>query len=210
MARVLQLKATPRGEESRTMKLAGAFTEAYLAAHPGDTIDTVDLFTADLQPFELNAANGRYAILRGKEHTAEEALAWSRVTAAIENFKSYDKYVITTPMWNFNVPWCLKLFLDTILQPGYTFGYDPEKGFFGLMAGKPVQLLITRTGNYAPGSGAEGIDFQLPYLKFIVGFMGLELKGVVIAQALDMVTPEESAQILANAIAEAHAAAATF
>ena len=210
MARLLHLKATPRGDDSRTMKLAAAFTEAYLAAHPGDTLDTVDLFTADLPPFENNAATGRYALLRGLPHTPEQAAAWQRVTAAIESFKSYDKYVITTPMWNFSIPWSLKLFLDTVIQPGYTFGYDPAKGFFGLMEGKPVQLLITRTGNYAPGSGAENLDFQLPYLRFILGFIGLELKGVVIAQALDMVPPEESARLLEAAIVEAKSAASAF
>ena len=192
------------------MKLAAAFLESYAQAQPGDTVETMDLFTAGIQPFEINAARGRYTMLRGAEHTPEEAAAWGRVLDTIAHFKTFDKYVITTPMWNFNIPWALKLYLDTLLQPGQTFGFDPEKGFFGLMEGKPVQLLITRTGMYAPGTPGEAIDFQLPYLKFILGFMGLDLKSYVIAQPLDLMGPEVGAEALATAIEEAKAAGLAF
>ncbi len=92
MARVLHIKATPRGEESRTMKLADAFFEAYRAANPGDEIETLDLFKADIPEFDALAAEGKYRVMTGSDHSGEEAQRWQRVVEAAEPYRAAHGY----------------------------------------------------------------------------------------------------------------------
>ena len=38
-----------------------------------------------------------------------------------------DRVLISTPMWNFGIPYKLKQWFDLIVQPGITFRFDPAK-----------------------------------------------------------------------------------
>jgi len=210
MAKVLHIIASPRGDRSRSLKLADAFFEAYREAHPDDEIETLDVFEGDIPEFDARAAAGKYRVMYQEDHTSEEARRWQHVVEACEHFKSFDKYVITCPMWNFSIPYRLKLYIDTIVQPTLTFGVDPEKGYVGLVSDKPVQVLSARGGDYSPESGAEAFDFHMPYLKTILGLMGLTNVSFINAQPMDMAGPEVAVQVLEAKIAEARDAGAKF
>ena len=54
-----------------------------------------------------------------------------------------------------------------------TFGWTPEQGYFGLVTGKRALLVHSSAGAYGAGSGAEAIDFQKPYLEWILKFVGI-------------------------------------
>ena len=87
-------------------------------------------------------------------------------------------------MWNFSIPYKLKHYIDVITQPGLTFGFDPEQGFFGLVTGKPVTAIYSRGGEYSSGD-AKGMDFQKPYLEMSLGFIGFrEINSVLIEPTL--------------------------
>ena len=87
-------------------------------------------------------------------------------------------------MWNFSIPYKLKHYLDIITQPGLTFSVDPEKGFFGLVTGKPVTAIYSRGGEYT-NAEAKGMDFQKPYLEMAMGFIGFrEINSVIIEPTL--------------------------
>lgn len=210
MSRVLVIKASPRDERSRSMRLARAFLQAYEAANPNDEVELLDVFAEDIPEFDALAAEGKYRVMRMEEHEGAEAERWQRVVAAAEHFRSFDKYVIVSPMWNFSVPYRLKLYLDTIMQPGLTFGYDPETGYFGLVGDKPVMVLGSRGGAYSEELGTAEYDFHLPYLKTALWLMGLTNVQSVIAQPMDMMGPEVGEEALAAAEAEAREAGARF
>ena len=40
-----------------------------------------------------------------------------------------DRVLISTPMWNFGIPYKLKQCFDLIIQPGLTFRFDPARGY---------------------------------------------------------------------------------
>jgi FMN-dependent NADH-azoreductase len=141
-----------------------AFLEAYQAGHPGDGIETIDVFTAALPSFDGLAVQAKYTILHGKTHTKEEAQAWKAVEAEIERFKSADKYVLATAMWNFNIPYKLKQYIDILVQPGYTFSYSPETGYQGLVKGKPMTAIYARGGEIRCTEG-EAFDMQKKYIE---------------------------------------------
>jgi FMN-dependent NADH-azoreductase len=180
MAKLLYVQASPRKERSKSNQ-AAAFLESYKKSHPGDTIETLNVFEADLPSFDGLTVQAKYTILHGKEHTAEERRAWDAVEKIIEKFKSADKYVISLPMWNFGIPYRLKHYIDILVQPGYTFKVG-ENGYEGLVKGKPALVIYARGGAYLD---AVEYDKQKPYMEQILGFMGFEdIRSIVVEPTL--------------------------
>jgi FMN-dependent NADH-azoreductase len=172
MGKLLYLKASPRGDRSYSSAVAEAFVTAYKEQHPDDEIVTLDLFKAELPSFDGLTVEAKYVILHGKKHSPEHREAWKSVEHIIEEFKSADKYVLSTPMWNFGIPYRLKHYLDILVQPGYTFSYSPEEGYKGLVLGKPIVVFYARGGEYPPGTPFEAYDLQTKYMEVILRFIG--------------------------------------
>jgi FMN-dependent NADH-azoreductase len=185
MSTILYLKASPRGSRSHSLAVAEAFLEGYRQAHPEDQVVTLDLFTLDLPAFDGLRINAKYNIMHGQTHNAAEVEAWKVVEQYIGDFKSADKYVLASPMWNFGIPYRLKHYFDIIVQPGYTFSYAPETGYQGLVTGKPIFLALARGGQYPQGDPAAAVDLQRPYLELILKFMGFnDIRSVIVEPTL--------------------------
>ena len=75
-------------------------------------------------------------------------------------------------MHNFGISWPLKAWIDHIVRVGSTVIYD-QNGPRGLLQGKRVIVISTRGGSYRPGSSRAGLDFVEPYLRAVLGFIGL-------------------------------------
>ncbi|HEY2051248.1 MAG TPA: NAD(P)H-dependent oxidoreductase [Caulobacteraceae bacterium] len=121
---------------------------------------------------------------------AEEKALSDRLVAEL---LAADVIVIGTPMYNFTVTTQLKAWLDRVCQAGLTFRYTPE-GPVGLATGKRAILAASRGGNYLAPERAHQ-DFQLPYLKQILGFVGVSDISVVVAEGVN-ISPEHRAQAL--------------
>lgn len=185
MAKLLYIKASPRGGRSHSVAAADAFVESYKAANPADEVVTIDLFQVDLPAFDGDALDAKYAILNGTDHSPEQKAAWQAVEEIIDEFRSADKFVIALPMWNFGIPYKLKHYVDILVQPGYTFSFSPEEGYKGLVTGKPVLLSCARGGEYPPGTALVSFDFQKTYMEHILGFIGFtDIRSVVIEPTL--------------------------
>ncbi len=65
--------------------------------------------------------------------------------------------------------------------------------------GRTAVILSTRDGAYGPGTPYEALDFELPYLKAILDFMGFGPVHAVVAEPLSMAGPEVALQALAGA-----------
>jgi FMN-dependent NADH-azoreductase len=148
--------------------------------------------------------------LHGQEHSTEDLKAWKDVEKVIEQFTSADKYVLALPMWNFSIPYRLKLYIDLLVQPGYTFSYSEDAGYQGLVVGKPMLAVYARGGEYPAGSEAEAFDLQKKYIELIFGFMGFEnIRSVVIEPTLQG-GPEVADARLQEAVERAKEIAAVF
>jgi FMN-dependent NADH-azoreductase len=181
MASLFHILASPRAESFST-RVAAAFLTAYRKAHPRDTVETLDLFKAEIPPFTAPQAKAKYAVLAGQPPRDEAELAWRGVIKVIEHFKKFDKYVVSSPMWNFNIPYRLKQYIDVLVQPALTFAHSPEKGYTGLVTGKPLLLVLASGGAYGSGNPSETSDFQESYLRTIFGFIGFKDIRVVRVQ----------------------------
>ncbi|UCF16228.1 MAG: NAD(P)H-dependent oxidoreductase [Phycisphaerales bacterium] len=185
MSKLLYIQASPRIQRSHSIAVADAFVTSYRESHPDDEIVTVNLFEASLPNFDGLAVQAKYTILHGQPHSDEEVQAWKNVEAVIEQFTSADKYVLATPMWNFGIPYRLKQYVDILVQPGYTFSYSQEKGYEGLVVGKPLLVVYARGGDYHASSEAEAFDMQSKYVELIFGFMGFKnLRSIFVEPTL--------------------------
>ncbi len=210
MTRVLHIQATLRGRESYSLRTAQAFLESYLDSHAGDELETLDLATGEIPEFDAAAVSGKYHLMAGHSSTSEEVEAWKAIEATIDQLKSAHKLVLSSPMWNFGIPYRLKQYFDVIVQPRHTFSYSPEDGYTGLVTGRPAMLILARGGEYAPGTDTAVFDLQWPYLECILRFIGFtEIDSIVVAPTLQG-GPEIAEQKLAEAIAAAREKARAF
>lgn len=90
----------------------------------------------------------------------------------LEEFLAADVIVIGAPMYNFSIPSALKAWIDRVAVAGKTFHYTAN-GPEGLAKGKRVVIASSRGGIYSQGSAAQSFDFQEPYLRAVLGFLGI-------------------------------------
>jgi len=88
--------------------------------------------------------------------------------------------VIGVAMHNFSIPSVLKLWIDQIARSGRTFSYG-EYGPKGLLLNKKATLLIASGGVYEPGTPAGAMNFAEPYLRAVLGFVGVTEVNVIAA-----------------------------
>ena len=160
MSKLLYIQASPRAQRSHSIAVADSFIEVYKRKHLDDEIVTFNVFDAPIPNFDGLAVQAKYTILHGQSHSKEEQHIWKDIEEVIEQFTSADKYVLAVPMWNFGIPYRLKQYIDLLVQPGYTFSYSEDKGYEGLIVGKPLLVVYARGGEYAAGSETEAFDLQ--------------------------------------------------
>ena len=209
MSKLLYIQASPRAERSKSTAVADAFIEMYQQGHPDDLIETLNVFDADLLPFDGLVVRAKYTILHGKEHTKEEASGWKAVEVVIEQFTSADKYVLAVPMWNFGIPYRLKQYIDILIQPGYTFSFSPEQGYKGLVLGKPAFIAYARGGQYSDPAYAA-LNHQSTYLETILGFIGFSKINSVVVEPTLMAGEKVAQKALAKACDQAAVLAKDF
>jgi len=109
--------------------------------------------------------------VRGTATTDTEFSARRLSDELIAELKAADTVVIGAPMYNFSVPTTLRAWFDHVLRAGVTFKYV-DGAVRGLLAGKRVIVIESRGGLYSEGP-AQAIDFQEPYLRHLLGFIGI-------------------------------------
>lgn len=102
----------------------------------------------------------------------------------IAELESADVIAIGAPMHNFSIPSGLKAYIDHIARVGRTFQYT-ENGPQGLLQGKKVYILTTRGGNYSQ-MPMTALDHQEPYLRTVLGFIGLNDVEFIHSQGMSM------------------------
>jgi FMN-dependent NADH-azoreductase len=185
MARLLYIECSPRKARSASTEVAQAFVAAYREAHASTFVDTLDLWAKPLPEFDQAALDAKYAVMAGQSFTAPQKAAWGVIEQMADRLKAADLVVFSVPMWNFGIPYKLKHYLDLVMQPGLTFGFEPGRGYFGLMSEKKALCIYASGGDYAPGTAAAAFDHQSTYLNFALGFLGIQVTDVRVAPTLN-------------------------
>jgi FMN-dependent NADH-azoreductase len=193
MTKLLFIKASPRGAESKSNALAHAYLDVLKQRHLGLAIDVFDLAKDRIPDFDGNKVAAKMAILAGEGPSGAAKTAWSEITGIANRFLSDDRYLIATPMWNGGIPCRLKQYIDVIHQPGLLWSLDPKTGYFGLLKDKKAVLALT-SGAYAltQPAPAFGIDHQSTYLKAWLNQAGvLDIKEIRFQPSLLTADPED-------------------
>lgn len=191
---ILQINASARREGANSTRIANAIVARLQAVNPTAKRTVRDLATHP-HPMLDEAALGALftpADQRTQAQTARVALD----DALIAEVQAADVLVLGVPMYNFGIPTQLKNWIDAIARAGVTFRYT-EKGPEGLLKGKKVYLSLARGGRYR---GTEN-DTQTPYLKTVLGFLGMTDLHFIYAEGLNM-GPEAARQGFTEAEAD--------
>jgi FMN-dependent NADH-azoreductase len=192
---LLHISASPRGPRSESLAIADAFLDAYRTAHPHHTVRTWNLWDGSLPAFGPDAAAAKMAVFAGADLEGDEATAWRAATAAFERLTAADELLFSVPMWNHGVPYILKQLIDVVSQPGLVFGFDPDLGYSGLLAGKRATAIYTSAVYGDDRPPAFGVDFQAPYFDSWLEWAGItEHDSIFFRPNLATADPEPARQ----------------
>lgn len=201
MDRILAINSSISADNSVSRMLVEDTVQHLLAADPGATITRRDL---GMDPIPHLVA-GTVAGIRADAKTQEELATRALSDELIAELQAANVLVIGAPMYNFSIPSTLRSWFDHVLRPRVTFSYG-EDGPTGLLTGIRAIVIQSRGGLYSEGPG-KVIDFQEPYLKQLLGFIGIIDVTFIHAEKIGF-GPEARAAGVAHARARIEVAAA--
>jgi FMN-dependent NADH-azoreductase len=167
MKSLLVINSSAAREGSVSRALVEETVERLLEVNPFAHVVRRDLGEHPMPHLTTDTLNG----VRGTPATDAEHRARLLSDALIAELREADTIVIGAPMYNFGVTTGLRSWFDYVLRAGETFSYS-SAGPKGLLAGKRVIVIESRGGLYSEGPG-NAFDFQEPYLRHLLGFIGL-------------------------------------
>lgn len=184
---LLLLDASPRGERSHSRKLGQEFLTAWQATHPQGQVVTRDL-GHEPPPF-VNEAWVEGAFTPPDKHSLAARAAIRVSDRFVEELLNADEVVIATPIYNLSIPAVLKAWIDQIVRFGRTFTAGGS-GFEGLAKGKRVKVLVASGSDFRLTSPGGAYNFVEPYLRAVLGFIGITDVQFVYAHSLNDGNPQ--------------------
>jgi FMN-dependent NADH-azoreductase len=207
--KLLHIVATPREQESNTLNVSKTFLESIQARYSDLEVDEIKLFEHGLPSVAGDNIESKYTLVMGQPIDKRHQESWTQIEVLIKHFLSANIYLISTPMWNFSIPYALKYYIDAIIQPGYLYRYNEIGQPVPLTLGKKMLCITSRGGDYAPGGPFQAYDFQEPYLRAIFGYVGIYDMQFINAQPMD-VSMDLRKVAMASAIEKARSLANTY
>lgn len=185
---ILQINSSSRASQSHSSKLATDIVTRLRGQNPAASLKVRDL---GQQPHpELGEAALQALFTPAADRSPEQAARVALDDAAIAEVQAADVLVLGVPMYNFGVPAQLKNWIDAIARAGVSFRYTAS-GPEGLLTGKKVFVALTRGGLYRNTPA----DTQVPYLKTVLGFLGMTDVEFIYAEGLAMGADAEQAAL---------------
>lgn len=195
MKKIVHIISSASGEGSYSIRLGKALINKINEQYPNSETVERDL-VADDEPHLTMTQVG--AMRTPPDQLTPEATALLTYSdQVIAELMEADIVVIGVPMINFSIPSQLKTWVDNIARAGKTFKYG-EFGPEGLVNGKKVYLVIASGGIYSEGP-MQAYDFIEPYLRALLGFVGMTDVTVLRAEGTAIPTLQE--KVLEDAIA---------
>lgn len=196
-------------EYSRSLLVGKEFLDEYLRQNPDDEVHFLDLYRDNIQRIDADVLSGWGKMRNGESFaslTIDEQRKIGRIWKYADQFIAADKYVFVTPMFNLGFPAEFKMYIDTVCVVGKTFVYTPT-GPVGLLKNQGRKSLhIHSNGGFHYGKEE---DHSVPYLKSIMGFMGIDNFEAIVVEGVDAI-PERAEEFKSRAIEQAQNVAARF
>jgi FMN-dependent NADH-azoreductase len=200
---LLHLDASPRGARSHSRKLGEQFLADWRAAHPAGQVVARDI-GREPPPFVTEAwVEGAFAPAATHSPAAREAVAVSN--RYVDELLAAEQLVITTPIYNLSLPAVLKAWIDQVVRFGRTFTKNAT-GLEGLAKNKRALIIVASGSDLRPGTPGGAFNHLEPYLRAVLGFIGITDVTFVYAHSLNAEYTRSAA--LADAQATLNALAA--
>lgn len=200
MSTLLFVTSSLSGATSTSRLIAAEFVAAWREAHPDTVLVERDL-TADSIP-HLSQETLAALMTSANQRTAAQKKTVAFADTLIEEVEAANTIVLAVPMYNFSVPSTLKAWIDHIARAQRTFRYTAA-GPEGLLTGKKVFIVTSRGGVYSGESPSRLMDFQEPYLRAQLGFLGLDDVTFIHVEGLS-ISPDSAASALERARRRIH------
>jgi FMN-dependent NADH-azoreductase len=172
MSKLFHLNCSPRAD-SESAAGARVFLDRFCEARPDWDIDVMNLWRDHLPEFEGYVLEAKYARINGRAFTDSQRDAFAVAERIAIRLALADRVLISTPMWNFSIPYKLKQWFDVIVQPGLTFRFDPANGYQPLLKDRPTVVIIASGGDFITGMNRGRTDMATPYLREALRFIGV-------------------------------------
>ena len=196
MKTLLRIDASTRKHGSYSRELADYFQARWTQAHHESHVVRRDLADDPVPHIDNSTIAEFQAADNGGSDTSSDATTLS--DTLIAELQSADQVLVSSPLYNFNVPSPLKAYIDHVVRSGHTFSQNGH-GHVGLLSGKSA-CIITAQGGIRSVSEVDGLDFQGPYLTAIFDFIGFDRIDLI---SLDG-TSEDDGRVVDN-VARAYA-----
>ncbi|HEY1436672.1 MAG TPA: FMN-dependent NADH-azoreductase [Casimicrobiaceae bacterium] len=167
MKNILLILGSPRGRASYSHQIGRRVVDDLKSRYPSAKVVVRNLTKEPLPEVSDAFVTGR--LLAQDQRTAAEAHALALSDVLVGELMAADVLVLATPMHNFGISASVKAWIDHIVRPGVTYS---DKGPMGLVRDKKAVLVLARGGIYAEGP-MKPYDFQEPYLRTVLGFIGM-------------------------------------
>jgi FMN-dependent NADH-azoreductase len=172
MPKLLHMICSPR-VQSESSAAGRTFVEQFRTTHADWDIDEMDLWREPLPEFVGPILDAKYARIAGRGFSHEERDAFAAAERLAMRLALAERVVISTPMWNFSIPYKLKQWIDVISQPGLTFRFDSAIGYLPLLNDRPTLVIIASGSDFITGMNRGRIDMATPYLREALRFIGI-------------------------------------
>src|SRR5690348_12574324 len=146
MPKLFHLACSPRGD-SESSAGARVFLDQFRKSRPDWDVDVMNLWRDHLPEFEGYILEAKYARMGGRGFTDSQRDAFAIAERMAVRFSLAERVLISTPMWNFGIPYKLKHWIDVITQPGLSFRFEPGRGYVPMMKGRPAVVILARGGD---------------------------------------------------------------
>lgn len=192
MSTILVVTSSPL-QDSVSRKLALELA-AGIAARSGGGIVVRDVGAEP--PAHMDAALASAIRKQPSERSPEEAAAAQRSDALVDELLAADVVILATGLANFGIYSGLKSWIDNVARAGRTFRYS-SSGPEGLVPARRAYVVLASGGRYSSGAGSAA-DHAAPYLRTVMGFLGIEDVRVIRAEGLAL-GPEATLEAIETA-----------
>jgi FMN-dependent NADH-azoreductase len=194
LPKLLHLACSPRAD-SESAAGARVFLDRFRRIRTQWDIDVMDLWQEALPEFIGPVLEAKYARMRGQAFTDAQRDGFAAAERLALRFSLADRVLISTPMWNFGIPYKLKQWFDVIIQPGLTFRFDPSQGYMPLLKDRPTVVIVASGSDFVTGMNRGRIDMATPYLREALRFIGVtDVRFVLIGPTTGPIDPIKAAR----------------
>lgn len=166
MKKILHVSCSPRGQAAESYRLSQTIISFLLKKEPEAIV-----INRVIGNGAIAHVDEAYAISQASSADVSRDGSMAQSEELIRELEAAAFVVIGTPMHNLTVPSALKAWIDHVVRARRTFMITPA-GKVGTLRDRPVFVAISSGGRFS-GERARQPDFLTPYLKAILGTIGL-------------------------------------